>query len=100
MDAIAIKIPASEIKPGDVILPPEREMRLWMRRTCVERGLDESALYLTVRDVKQGIPDKRGPWLVVVTDQSPEWNAGHERTFPFTFQVRPETLWPIVSVAI
>lgn len=90
-------IKASEIKPGDVILPPERELRLWMRRHCAENGMTESALNLTVREVKQGRPDKRGPWLVVVTDQTPEWNAGHERTFPFTFKARPDTLWPVIS---
>lgn len=94
-----VKILASEIKPGDVILPPEREIRGWMRRHCAEHGLTESALNLTVREVKQGRPDKRGPWLVVVADQAPEWNAGRERTFPLEFKARPETLWPVISRA-
>lgn len=42
------------------------------------------------------MPDKRGPWLVVVTDQTEEWNAGHKPR-PFIFKARPETLWAIIS---
>lgn len=89
------KRPVETLKPGDVILPPERELRLWMRRTCEERGLDESALYLTVEEAAEGIPDKRGPWVVLITRHSEAWTDGRHSS-PFRFRARPGTLWPVV----
>lgn len=89
-------IRASEIRSGDVILPPARELSLWMRRHLKERGLPESALELTVESVRQGAPDKRGPWLIVTTRQSPAWLAGRTTSSPFTFKVRPTSPWPLL----
>jgi hypothetical protein len=76
---------------GDVIMPPPREVSLWMRKRAAERGLPESALYLTVAEVREGEPDSRGRWLAVNGLHTAEWAEGARR--PFRFKVRPETLW-------
>lgn len=96
--ATLTKVPAKDLRPGDVILPPEREMALWMRRHIRESGLPETALYLTIEEIHDGAPDTRGPWLVVRSRQAEEWYAGH-RSYPFTFKVRPATPWPLISRA-
>lgn len=96
------------LKVGDVIWPPARELSLWMRRSCKEKGLLGSALALTVREVREGRPDKRGRWLIVKTEQTPEWNALNtgnndiwcgpgSRSHSFNFKARPETPWPVLS---
>jgi len=89
---------AQDLTVGAVILPPPRELRLWMRRTLAEKGLAESALYLTVTDVHEGAPDKTGRWLVVTASQTPEW-IGNGRVIPFRFKVRPETPWAVIRAA-
>ena len=91
------KVLAETLKTGDVILPPAREVQLWMRRSCQERNLPETALHLTVRNVREGRADKRGRWLVISCDQSPEWTKDQTTTFPFTFKARPETPWAKVA---
>jgi hypothetical protein len=83
------------IKPGEVILPPERELRLWMRRHLAEKGLPETALYLTVSEIYEGNPDKRGRWLIVKSRQAAEWGNTHSRSF--TFKARPHTSWPVIE---
>ena len=70
-----MKIPAGEIKPGDVILPPERELRLWMRERVAEEGLPGDALELTVLDVIEGRPDKRGRWIKIRTCHAATWRT-------------------------
>jgi hypothetical protein len=89
-----MKKPAELIQVGDVILPPEREMRLWMRREIASRNLTESALHLTVTDVYEGAPDKRGRWIVIKANYSAEWNSGLVRGM--TIKARPETPWPVI----
>jgi hypothetical protein len=89
------KVLASSLKVGDKILPPARELSLWMRKACAQKGLPESALLLTVTDIRQGMPDKNGAWLVFVCDQTPEW-IGDSKPFPFKFKTRPSTPWPKV----
>ena len=93
------KVQAQTLKVGDVIMPPAREVRLWMRRDLQERNLPESALYLTVTEIYEVEADKRGRWLLVKTDQSAEWNAGRQNPLSFNFKVRPETPWPLMSAA-
>jgi len=84
---------AETLKVGDVIMPPPRELRLWMRRTLQERGLPESALHQTIINIEEGSPDKRGRWLIITAIHSPEWStSGHS----FRFRVRPETPWAVV----
>jgi hypothetical protein len=90
------KIPAHSLKVGDQIMPPAREVQLWMRRTLQERNLKESALHLTITDIHEGNPDKKGRWLIVTADHTAEWHGGH-KPYPFKFKVRPETPWPVVS---
>jgi hypothetical protein len=92
---VMTKKPAELIKTGDMILPPEREMRLWMRRTVAERGLSESALHLTVTETYEGNPDKRGRWIIVEAKYPLEWNSNNSDTF--TIKARPETPWPVIG---
>lgn len=90
------KVQASTLKAGDVVMPPEREVRLWMRRTITERGLSESALHLTVTKIEEGAPDKKGRWILVTADYSAEF-YGDRKPWPITFRARPDTPWPLIS---
>lgn len=90
------KVLAETLKVGDKIMPPAREVQLWMRRDLQIRGLEESALHLTITEIHEGIADKRGRWLVVSCDQSAEWNSGR-KSLPFKFMVRPATPWAKVA---
>ena len=89
------KVLAGTLKIGDTIMPPAREVNLWMRRSAQERNLSGSALHLTITSIAESTPDKRGRWLLISTDQSAEWNADSVRNppLPFRFKVRPETPW-------
>ena len=93
-----MKILAAMLRIGDVIMPPPRDVQLWMRRECKERGLPESALHLTITGIEEAYPDDRGPWLLVTADQTAEWNAG-SMPLPFKFKVRPGTLWETIKRA-
>jgi hypothetical protein len=86
--------PAEFITVGDVILPPEREMRLWMRREASSRNLTDNALHLTVTEIYEGASDKRGRWIVIKAKYSPEFHSGH---ISMTIKARPNTPWPIIS---
>ena len=87
----------SELKVGDVIMPPKREVLLWMRRAMVERKLSESALYLTVTEVRDGTPDKAGPWTRIITIHTTEWCSNYINPDPrhskFSFKARPFSPW-------
>lgn len=89
------------LKPGDIILPPPRELSLWMRRHIAEANLPEAALHLTVLAVKAGAPDKRGPWTIVRARHSELWGSrpSIDRTPTFTFKARPDTTWAIIKRA-
>lgn len=93
-----MKTRAAELKIGDVIMPPDREVRLWMRRACQERNLSESALHLTITEIREAAPDTRGRWLLVTADQAPEWFQGRKPS-PFKFKARPETPWATIARA-
>lgn len=86
------KVIAEKLAIGDKIMPPAREVQLWMRRDLAARNLPESALHLTITNIHEGAPDKRGRWLVVTADHSTEWLNGRS-PYPFKFKVRPETPW-------
>lgn len=86
------KVRADALKVGDVIMPPPREVQLWMRRTCQERNLPETALHLTITEIREAMPDKRGRWLAITSDQTAAWNQGRA-PHPFRFKVRPDTAW-------
>lgn len=90
------KVPAQSLRVGDTIMPPEREVRLWMRRTLQERNLPESALHMTITSINEGTADKGGRWLIVIADQAPEWFV-NRNPYPFKFKVRPETPWPTIG---
>lgn len=87
-----------QIKPGDVIMPPPRELSLWMRRHVKERGLSDAALHLTVIEAYEGAPDKKGRWVVITARYSQEWASGNVSR-PFTFKARPETRWDVITTA-
>jgi len=86
------KVTVNTLKVGDVIMPPAREVSLWMRRDCQEKGLSESALHLTITEIKEGNYDKGGLWLIIKADHNDEWNAGR-KAFPFSFKARPDSSW-------
>jgi hypothetical protein len=82
-----------ELKVGDVIMPPTREVQLWMRRHCRDKGLSDAALHLTITSIDEASPDKRGRWMLITTEQNDEWRQGKPQRFPFRFKARPETPW-------
>ena len=89
---------AEHIKPGDLVLPPTREINLWMRRSLREKGLSENDLFLKVVDVHEGAPDKRGRWISVKGQYSREWTKDYRdpsRDYYMTFKARPQTQWTI-----
>ena len=88
--------PVQTLKVGDVILPPAREMSLWMRRVLAEKGLPESALYLTITDIREADADARGRWVTIGTLQDAAWCSPLPRQ-RWTFKARPQTLWPVVT---
>lgn len=49
-------ITVETLRVGDVILPPAREVSLWMRRHAREHGLSDNALRLTITDIRDGTP--------------------------------------------
>ena len=87
-----VKIRVDALKVGDVIMPPPREVQLWMRRHCAEKGLPESALHLTIIGIEEALPDKRGRWIRITSKQTPEWIGGGN-SHPFRFKARPKTPW-------
>lgn len=87
-----MKVRAETLKIGDKIMPPSREINLWMRRDVKERNLSETALHLTITEIREGQVDKIGRWLIVSSDHTAEW-LGDRKAYPFHFKVRPETLW-------
>jgi hypothetical protein len=84
---------ASELKVGDVILPPAREMRLWMRRALAEGNRPESDLNITITAIEQGRADKRGEWLVV------RGTGAFLGVNGWKIKMRPGTMWPIMQRA-
>lgn len=87
-----MKVLAKTLKVGDVIIPPAREVSLWMKRHAQERGLSESAMHLTINNFREGASDKKGAWLIVDCDHTAEW-IGDSKLRTFSFKVRPESLW-------
>lgn len=80
------------IKVGDVVLPPERELRLWMRRTIIEKNLPECALHLTVKEISTHT-DKKGLWFKFKAQYPEIW--GH--TGNFTFRALSSKQWPVIN---
>ncbi len=95
-----VKVVAETLKVNDVILPPAREIRLWMKAELLKRNLPKEALYMTIQDVKYGGEDKRGPWLLVVATLSSIWRDGRP-SHGWSIRIRPGTLWlKVVEEAI
>lgn len=87
---------ADTLKEGDIVMPPDRELRLWMIRDAAEKGMSSSDLGIMLTDVHEGQPDKRGRWIIFKGYLRDDWYAGR-RKYPFTFKARPETPWPLVA---
>jgi hypothetical protein len=88
------KKPISEVKVGEQIMPPAREVSLWMRRTLAEKGLDESALLLTVVAVDHGTRLGVG----IKAQYGKEWTATYaepNKAHYMTFQAKPTTMWKV-----
>lgn len=89
-------VPAESLKVGDVVMPPSREVRLWMLRAAAEKGLAEGDLGIMLTDIHEGAPDKRGRWLVFTGYLRDAWYAGGKQ-HPFKFKARPKTPWPVAA---
>lgn len=87
---------ADTLKVGDIVMPPDRELRLWMIRDAAERGMTASDLGIMLTDVHDGAPDKRGRWIILKGYLRDDWYQGR-RKYPFTFKARPDTPWPLVA---
>lgn len=85
--------PVQDLTIGTVILPPARDLRLWMRRMCAEKGKPESAAQLIVRDLRDGAPDKNGAWAIIVAEPVREWGTPTR----WAIKARPSTPWPVVA---
>jgi hypothetical protein len=84
-----------QIQIGDKILPPARELRLWMRRDAQSRGIPEAEIYLTVTAIAEDQMTKRGRWLKITGNMSDRWNEDRQ-PYPFSFKAQPHTncdLW-------
>lgn len=91
----------SDIKIGDLIYPPQREIRLWMTKALSEKELDETALLLTVVELRDSKPDKNGPWTFVKAQYSKAWTSDYaepEAPQYMSFLARPHTPWKIVRL--
>lgn len=87
---------AASIEVGDVIMPPAREVRLWMRRHVAQKGLPETSLHLVVTEVVEAKADKGGRWLRIRTQHT---DALAFNMFAFSFKARPNTAWQIIKKA-
>lgn len=87
---------ADSLKVGDLVMPPDRELRLWMRRTAAKKGMSEDELGIMLTDIHEGTPDKKGRWLWFTGYLRDKWYAGGKQ-FPFKFKARPDTLWAVVA---
>jgi hypothetical protein len=83
---------AAEIHVGDVIAPPARELRLWMRRDVENGSMSPDALRIAVTEIYPA-EDKGGTWLVI------RGNDCTERRTPWSLRARPATPWPILTQA-
>lgn len=82
------KLNHSEVVSGDKVMPPVREVSLWMKRDLITKGLSIESLLLTVNTVAQNWKqDKGGAWTLFDTNYSPEFGNGRR----FTFKMRPST---------
>ena len=81
----------SDLRPGDVIAPPARELALWMRRDAAAKGVPESMLRITVESIRDGAPDARGSWVIISGYLPDAWYGGTR--YAWTFKARPATRW-------
>ena len=100
-----MKKKVEDLKVGDVIAPPAREVSLWMKRDAREKGLPESVLAITIETIYQGEPDKRGGWVCIAGYLPEAWytTTGADnirqpgKRYLFRFKARPATPWIVVQ---
>lgn len=93
-------VKVSDIKVGDLIYPPKREIALWMEKELAKKELPQSALILTVVEARASKPDKNGPWIFIKGQYSREWTKNYaepEKAHYLTFLARPHTPWQIAQ---
>jgi hypothetical protein len=90
------KVRADALAVGDIVMPPERELRLWMRRDAAERGLTDKDLGIMLTEVREGAPDTRGRWILFSGYLPDHWYKSG-RPYKWTFKARPETAWVRVA---
>lgn len=90
---------AERLVVGDVVMPPAREVRLWMVRHAAEKGLSIADLGITLTDIHEGESDKGGRWLWFAGYLCDDWYTTGTR-HPFKFKARPGTPWPVLAQAV
>ena len=93
---VAEKVPADQLRVGDIVLPPDRELKLWMLRDAAAKGIAPGDLGIMLTEVSEGLADKRGRWLLFKGYLRDAWYQGR-KPHPFTFKARPETPWPLLA---
>lgn len=93
---VAEKVPADQLRVGDIVLPPDRELKLWMLRDAAAKGIAPGDLGIMLTEVSEGFADKRGRWLLFKGYLRDAWYQGR-KPHPFTFKARPETPWPLLA---
>lgn len=93
---VAEKVPADQLRIGDIVLPPDRELKLWMLRDAAAKGIAPGDLGIMLTEVNEGLADKRGRWLLFKGYLRDAWYQGR-KPHPFTFKARPETPWPLLA---
>jgi hypothetical protein len=93
------KVRADSLSVGDVVMPPDRELSLWMRKRAAEKGMPTDELGIMLTDIHEGAPDKRGRWIVFTGYLRDRWYEDRpgRRQSPFTFKARPNTPWSLVA---
>lgn len=77
----------ANLKPGDLIMPPAREVSLWMRKHVNNLGYDDNALLLTITSIEPNYKiDKRGNWTRISAQYGEAFKSGGIR-----FLVLPTT---------
>jgi hypothetical protein len=93
------KVRADSLKVGDIVMPPERELRLWMGKRAAEKGMKPQDLGIMLTSVREGASDKTGRWILLTGYLQDRWYADYAggKQHPMTFKARPDTMWPVVA---
>jgi hypothetical protein len=90
------RVRAEDLKVGDIVMPPARELRLWMKRHGAEKGMRPDELGIMLVDIHEGQPDKLGRWIWFVGYLRDQFYTGGKQ-HEFRFKARPDTPWTLVA---